>query len=91
MYKHIIKDVSKHSAHYLSLLGLVLAALFGLLSFPYDKGFQSAIAVGVGVSFVVWGAVHHYLLEDHHPKVLAEYASIAFLGVTILLSVIWQV
>ena len=89
--KHLIKDVSKHSAHYLSLLGLVLAALFGLMNFPYDKGFQSAIAVAAGVSFVVWGAVHHYLLEDHHPKILIEYVSIALLGVTILLSVIWQV
>lgn len=87
--KSILKDITKHSAHYLSLLGLILAALFGLLNFPYDKAFQSAIAVAAGLSFVVWGALHHYLLEDHHPKVLLEYASVAFLGVTILLSVIW--
>lgn len=86
----IIKDITKHSAHYLSLLGLILAALFGLLNFPYDKSFQSAIAVAAGLSFVVWGAAHHYLLDLHHPKVLLEYASTAFLGVVILLSIIWQ-
>ena len=89
--RQIIKEVSKHSAHYLSLLGIIIAALFGLINFQYDKGFQSAVAIAASVSFVVWGAVHHYLLEDHHPKVLIEYASTAFLAATILLSIIWQV
>ena len=88
--KSILRDVTRHSSHYLCLLGLILAALFGLLAFPYDKGFQSAIALASGVSYIVWGAVHHYLLEDHHPRVVIEYASIAFLAVAILLSIIWS-
>lgn len=89
--KKIIHEITKNLPHYFSLGGLLAVALFGLINFQYDKPFQSVIVISVCVSFVVWGAVHHYLMEDHHYRILLEYFAIAFFGATILISVIWQI
>ncbi len=85
----MIKEFTHHITHYLSLVGLVGLSLAGLIIFQYDKVFQSAISIGVGVGFVVWGVVHHHIHDDLHHKIILEYVATALLGVTILLSVIW--
>ncbi|MDO8504034.1 MAG: hypothetical protein Q7S60_05125 [bacterium] len=80
----------KHFTHYLSLLGIVGASLWGLSAFSYDKAFQSAVILALGISFVVWGVVHHFLNDDLHPKVALEYIMSAVFGTIILLMVIWS-
>lgn len=57
--------------------------------FPYDRVLQSAIVVSFGISFVVWGVVHHHIHEELHPKVVLEYIATAVLGIVVLLFVIW--
>jgi hypothetical protein len=85
----MIQEFTRHITHYLSLIGLIGLGLVGLLAFHYDKVFQSAVAIGIGAGFVVWGIVHHHVYDNLHHKIVLEYIATALLGVTILLSVIW--
>lgn len=83
-----MREFSRHLVHYLSLIGILVVAFVGFVTFEYDQAFQSAIAISLGVAFVVWGLVHHHLHDDLHPKIVLEYLAIALLGVAVLLSVI---
>lgn len=83
-----MKELSRHFVHYASLVGLLVVAFFGFVWFEFDRLFQSAIAISLGVAFVAWGLVHHHIHDDLHPKIVIEYIAIAALGVTVLLSVI---
>lgn len=65
-----------------------MAGFLGILRFSYDESFQAAIVIAFGASFVVWGAVHHYIHDDLHPKVVVEYIVTAVFGVAVLLAVI---
>jgi len=75
--------------HYLPLLGIFMAGLVGFLLFPYDKGFQMALAIAVGVSYVSWGIVHHHIHDDLHLSVVVEYITIATLGLVIVFSLLF--
>lgn len=85
MFQHF----TRHLPHYLSLFGVVLVAGYGLYIFRFDKYFQSAIAISAGVAYVVWGVIHHHVIDQAHHKIHFEYLSIALLGVIVLLGVIW--
>lgn len=85
----MFSKVTKLLPHYISLFALLGVAMVGILTFAYDKYFESAIIIATGAAFVVWGVVHHHLLEESHPKVFIEYLSIALLGVVVLLSLVW--
>lgn len=45
-------------------------------------------AILLGVSYVVWGILHHSRRGDLHIKVVLEYAGIAILGVAAVISVV---
>lgn len=83
-----MREFSRHFVHYLSLIGILVVSFIGFVSAEFNQAFQSAIAISLGVAFVVWGLVHHHIHEDLHPKIVLEYIAIAALGVTVLLSVI---
>ncbi len=85
----MLHEATQHLAHYFTLVGIVLVALWGFLSFPQDQMFQSVIAISFGVSFVAWGIIHHHIHEELHSKIVLEYIATAFFGVTVLLFVIW--
>lgn len=85
-----MSDFTKHFSHYLSLIGVIIASLAGIIVFGYDKSFQTAIIISAGVSYVIWGIVHHHIHEDLNLKIILEYASAAGLGVVVLLVVIWS-
>lgn len=85
-----MKEFSRHIVHYLSLLGILVVSYVGFSVFGYDKYFQTALAVALGVAFVVWGFVHHHIHDDLHPKIVIEYIAVAALGIVVLLSVIWD-
>lgn len=87
----MFQEVSKHLSHYFNLLGIIFVAFWGLLIFPYDQVFQSVIAIALGLSFVIWGLIHHLIHEDLHPKIVLEYIATAVFGVVILLLIIWKV
>jgi hypothetical protein len=86
----MLHDFTRHLSHYLSLMGIILGSLAGVIFFPYDKPFQTAVCISAGTAFVVWGIVHHHIHDDLHPKVVLEYIASAALGVVLLLVVIWS-
>lgn len=86
----MIRHLTRQLAHYISLAGLVIVAVVGLLIFQYDPGFQTAVIIALGISFVVWGVVHHWLHEGLKLRLVLEYLGVAALGTTILLSLVWS-
>ncbi|MBI4028826.1 MAG: hypothetical protein HY376_00445 [Candidatus Blackburnbacteria bacterium] len=82
---------TRHLSHYLSLVGLIVVAVIGLLIFKYDPTFRTAIVISLGVSFVIWGVVHHWLHEGLHIRLVLEYLGVAAFGTVILLALIWSV
>lgn len=76
--------------HSLSLGGILLVTFLGMVIFSFDRMFQSAVVVSGGVAYVVWGIVHHSLHKDLTPIVVLEYITVAALGVTVLLSMIYR-
>ena len=84
--KNIIKDLP----HYLALLGIFVAGLLAFVIFNYDSPFRIAVIISIGISYVVWGIVHHYLNKDLYLEVVLEYIAIAILGMIIVLSLILE-
>lgn len=79
-----MKRATHHMSHYLPLIGILVAAVFGFYFFPYDKGFQMAIGVAAASGYVSWGLISHHVHGDLHASVVVEYLAIAALGVVIL-------
>ncbi|OGY08705.1 MAG: hypothetical protein A2782_04270 [Candidatus Blackburnbacteria bacterium RIFCSPHIGHO2_01_FULL_43_15b] len=86
-----MRHFTRHLSHYLSLTGLLLVALVGLIVFKYDPTFQTAIVISLGISFVIWGVVHHWLHEGLKIRLILEYLGVAAFGMAILLALIWSV
>jgi len=83
-----MKKLSKDISHYLPLIGIFLAGILGFFVFSYDRIFQTSIAVGMVVSYFVWGVVHHHVHDDLHMAVILEYLIFASLGLVLILSLL---
>lgn len=86
----MVKRVTRHLQHYLPLLGILVAGLFGFILFSYDRNFQAAIGVALAISYVVWGLVHHHIHKDLHLSVVVEYLAIAAIGLVVMFSVLFR-
>lgn len=84
----MMKELSKHAPHYISLFGIIILAIVGFYIFSWDRAFQIAILVGVAVAYVAWGAVHHSIHKNFSLSVFLEYVVVATLGLTVVLSLI---
>ena len=63
-------------------LGVVLGlSLFGLYFFRGQIDKQIIITILLGVSYVVWGIVHHKEHHDLHLKIIIEYLLVAVMAV----------
>lgn len=85
------KKIAHDLPHYASLVGVLLAGLIGFSIFSYSQVLQSAIAVALAISYVVWGVVHHIIHKDFYPSIFIEYLAVALLGLSIMLSLIYWV
>lgn len=83
-----MKRLSENFHHYIPLLGILFAGLFGFFFFSYDKIFQIFIISAMGIAYVVWGLIHHYIHEELHLSIVIEYVSVALLGIIAVYSVI---
>lgn len=74
--------------HYLSLLA-ILSIGFGLFwIFNFNRHLQIVITIGLGITYVLWGTVHHIVRKEVHWRIVWEYilvATIACLMVIFLL------
>lgn len=85
-----MKKIARHIPHYFSLIGLMAVAVFGLVMFEYDQGFQAAIAVSLSFGYFVWGVIHHMIHKDLYFVVVLEYLSVSILGLVVILSLIYR-
>ena len=63
----------------------------GIFWFAYSPAMRLAIMISLGVSYVVWGAVHHIQHRDFHVKIVVEYALIAILAVLVFATLLFLV
>lgn len=80
---------ARHIQHYVPLLAILAAGLAGFLLFPYDQSFQGGIIIAVAAGYVSWGIVHHYLHGNLEAYIVAEYGSIALIGIVIIFSLLY--
>ena len=83
-----MRELAKQLNHYLPLIGILLASLWGFSLFSTDKTFKLALSLAVAASYVCWGIVHHYLHKDLHIEVVIEYLAVAFFGLVVIFSVV---
>jgi hypothetical protein len=81
--------LARHIQHYVPLIAVLAAGLIGFILFPYDKSFQGAIIIAIAAGYVTWGIVHHYLHGDLEAYIVAEYGSIALIGIVIVFSLLY--
>lgn len=86
----MIRRTTRHIQHYLPLVGIIVAGVFGFVVFSYDRRFQAAITIATAAGYFVWGMVHHHLHRDLHFPVVLEYLAIAALGVVIVFSLLFR-
>lgn len=85
-----LSKISRHLPHYLPLVGIYVAGALAFWMFSYDRNFQVGVAVALAMAHVCWGAVHHSIHKDLSLEVLAEYVTVALLGLVVLLSIIYR-
>ncbi|MFZ5366002.1 MAG: hypothetical protein ACOZBZ_01795 [Patescibacteria group bacterium] len=76
--------------HYLVLLVILDLAIAAFFLFSFNRGYQAAVVVAMGVLYIIWGTVHHLLSEDFHLKVVLEYVLIALLANLVILSLLFR-
>ena len=71
--------------HFLPLVAILFAALVGFILFGYDRALKMALLFSVGISYFVWGIIHHYIHKDLSIEIALEYLIISAFGI----SAIW--
>lgn len=85
-----MKKFTKDLQHYLPLLGILCATIFGFWLLSYDKLLQIALTFAASAAYLSWGIVHHFIHEDLHLSVVIEYLLVSALGLIIILSIIFR-
>lgn len=76
--------------HYLVLLVILDLAIGAFFIFSFNRLYQAVVVVTMGILYVVWGIVHHWLSEDLHLKVVLEYVLISLLANLVILSLLFR-
>ena len=76
--------------HYLVLLVILDLAVAAFFLFSFNKMYQAAVVVAMGVLYVVWAVVHHHLSGDLHLRVVLEYVLISLLANLVILSLLFR-
>jgi len=82
--------VRENIVHYLVLLVILDLAVATFFLFSFNKTYQAAVVVSMGILYVAWGIIHHWLSEDFHPKVVLEYVLISLLANLVILSLLFR-
>lgn len=88
--KELIEDIRAHISHYLVLLVILDVGVGAFWMFRYNLLFQAIVIFVTSLSYVVWGAVHHWLEEDFHLRVILEYILIAALADLVLIFLLFR-
>ncbi|PIU03870.1 hypothetical protein COT44_01135 [Candidatus Shapirobacteria bacterium CG08_land_8_20_14_0_20_39_18] len=66
--------------HYLVLVVILSTGIQAFLFFDFNRTSQMIVLLFTSLAYLIWGIVHHWLYDDLHLKVLAEYFSLAVLA-----------
>ena len=86
----ISEEIKEHFTHYLVLLVILDVAIAAFFLFSFNKIYQAAVVVAMGILYVLWGIIHHFLADDLHLKVILEYVLFAFLANLVILSLLFR-
>jgi hypothetical protein len=81
----MMKELMKHSADYMFLAGILVIFLVGYFTSGTNTVAQMAFAVGLGISYVVWGVLHHRGTRMLTTRVVLEYFFVGLLATALLL------
>lgn len=84
----MIKKITNHFSHYVSLIGVFIVGIMGMYYFRSDSGFQIAISLAMCVSYLAWGITHHLVHKDLYFETVLEYLAFSILGFIIIYSLI---
>lgn len=76
--------------HYLVLLVILDLAVAAFFLFSFNRTYQAAVVVSMGILYIVWGIAHHFLSEDFHLRAILEYILIALLANLVILSLLFR-
>lgn len=74
--------------HYSVLVVMMNIAVGAFLFFSFNHTYQLIILLVTGISYILWGIIHHHLQDDLHLKVAVEYILVALLAEIIILSLL---
>lgn len=75
----------KDLKHYLSLLA-ILSIGFGLFwIFNFNRQIQIWITIGLGVTYVLWGVLHHSIKKEFYWQIVWEYLLVAIFACVIII------
>ncbi len=72
---------TNHILYYLSLVGVLACGTVLIFIFSRDKNLQMLTVVGIGLSYLSLGILHHFTDHDLVLKIVIEYILIAALGI----------
>ena len=81
--------MNKHPSHYFVLISLLVVGLWGVYWFSYNPPMRMVIMIGLAVSYVAWGIVHHSHQGDLHPKIVVEYVLVAMLALLMFATLLY--
>ncbi|MBI2029717.1 hypothetical protein HYT02_04830 [Candidatus Gottesmanbacteria bacterium] len=81
-------DFSHHIFHYLVLTIILVGGLTAFFSFRNYPVIQFLIGIGISLTYVLWGIIHHYIDRDLSIKIVIEFAVIAVFVIIILWNVL---
>lgn len=85
-----MESLKKHLPHYISLFAIFGAGLIGFYIFLYDRSFQMAVAIALGLAYVSWGIIHHTIHGDICLQIILEYIAVSILGIIAVFSLIYR-
>ena len=75
----------KDLKHYLSLLA-ILSIGFGLFwIFNFNRQIQIWITIGLGITYVLWGVLHHAIKKEFYWRTVWEYLLVAVFACVIII------
>ena len=84
----MIREFQKHLAQYLALLFLLAIHLASFLAFWPNKTAQQIMAVSLGLTYFLWGYIHHLLTRSLHRRVMLEYFFVSIFASAVLIMLV---
>ena len=76
----MVKDLQDYALDYFALCVALGVGTFLYISYMEDRVMQQIIALGIALTYVLWGVIHHHHADKVTGKIVLEYVLIALFG-----------